>query len=173
MLTVRIDSTVSSSRHSRKKMHRIAISCPYSFPPSSICCFFDDDISKEIFHCVGCGICRLGKFPTQHTCRHFLNHVFLARALIPSAEFCVNVLVALFVWQSRRRKQFLSLRLLWMLLCFAAQGQPQMYCGGHASQLPSLSRGKNPNVALDVQRIARHYILSFPLKDLVSFSHFH
>lgn len=27
---------------------------------SSLCCFFDDDDSKEIFHCLGCGICRVG-----------------------------------------------------------------------------------------------------------------
>jgi hypothetical protein len=139
-----------------KMRHGTAISCPDSLSLSSICCFFDDDLSKEIFHCVGCGICRLSNFSTQHTCRHIFKHIFLPRALSPYDRIRVNVLGVLFLWQSWRRKQFLPLRLLWMLLCFAAQGQPQMYCGGHASQLPSLSRGKNPNAALYVQRIARY-----------------
>lgn len=35
------------------------------------CCFFEDDISKQQFHCAACGICRVGgrqNFFHCHTC---------------------------------------------------------------------------------------------------------
>ena len=71
----------------RQPVGLTCIGCGVAFGAYSClkCCFFEDDTSKQQFHCAACGICRVGGvdnfFPLPHL-RLLLCHVSAGSSIV-------------------------------------------------------------------------------------------
>ncbi|MEW5311264.1 MAG: hypothetical protein WDW38_002995 [Sanguina aurantia] len=88
-----VQEVVCASCHLRQPFGLACSSCSVAFGAytCTICKFFDDDLSKECFHCDECGICRVGgrdKFFHCATCNSCYaialqqSHVCIENAMV-------------------------------------------------------------------------------------------
>lgn len=84
----------------RQPVAATCVGCGVEFGAYSClkCCFFDDDLEKQQFHCEACGICRVGGAPNFFHCNTCGCCYANSLQVPPASHCCVSTNVKVATW---------------------------------------------------------------------------